>query len=342
MTSMKAASSICLATHNGGKYLRPQLQSLCEQTALAAEVVVVDDTSTDDTMDELESFRERAPFEVRIIRNRTRLGAVATFERAVETAGGDLIFLCDQDDVWHPEKLERFALAFEECPTANGVFSDSSVFTDRPTDAGRSLFDLLGFSPRDRAASAAGIDLQLLLRRNVVSGHSLAFRAPARQIVLPFSSRLYHDAWIAVLLAATGRLMVIDQPLVWHRQHETNLVGPRRVLSLATALSSLQRSQQELTRLASGYREVSERLAGMEAQPDSVGRAAALVAEKVAHLELRASLDRRRAHRLGTILRELRASGYRRYSASSTAAVTDLLSVRAGGVAAGRRATNTR
>ena len=55
MTSMKAASSICLATHNGGKYLRPQLQSLCEQTALAAEVVVVDDTSTDDTMDELRS-----------------------------------------------------------------------------------------------------------------------------------------------------------------------------------------------------------------------------------------------------------------------------------------------
>ena len=225
-------------------------------------------------------------------------------------------------------------------PDRERVFSDSSVFTDRPTDAGRSSSTFSDSPLADRAASAAGIDLQLLLRRNVVSGHSLAFRAPARQIVLPFSSRLYHDAWIVVLLAATGRLMVIDQPLVWHRQHETNLVGPRRVLSLATALSSLQRSQQELTRLASGYREVSERLAGMEAQPDSVGRAAALVAEKVAHLELRASLDRRRliasarscaspSQRLSPVLSLVNSRGERIPSACA-----------AGGlVAAGRRAT---
>jgi hypothetical protein len=338
-----SGSSVCVATYNGGRFLGRQLQSLCEQTQAAAEVVVVDDASTDNTIDEIESFRERAPFEVRLVRNRTRLGAVASFQRAVALAEGDLIFLCDQDDVWHPEKLERFAGKFQDWPTADGVFSDSTVFTDQPTDAGRSLFDLLGFPPDDRAASAAGIDVQLLLRRNVVSGHSLAFRASARHILLPFSSRLYHDAWIALLLAASGRLVVIDRPLVWHRQHEANLVGPRRVVSLATARSSMQKSQQELSRLASGYGEVSKRLATMETEVDpGVERALVLLREKVTHLELRASLDHRRVHRLRPVLRELRAGGYRRYSASPTAAFTDLFSVRADSAAAGRHAANRR
>jgi hypothetical protein len=171
----------------------------------------------------------------------------------------------------------------------------------------------------------------------------LAFRASSRHILLPFSSRLYHDAWIALLLAASGRLVVIDRPLVWHRQHEANLVGPRRVVSLATARSSMQKSQQELSRLASGYGEVSKRLATMETEVDpGVERALVLLREKVTHLELRASLDHRRVHRLRPVLRELRAGGYRRYSASPTAAFTDLFSVRADSAAAGRHAANRR
>ncbi|TMK39818.1 MAG: glycosyltransferase [Actinobacteria bacterium] len=119
--------SIALATFNGIRFLREQLQSLSGQTWLPCELVVADDGSSDGTQAELERFVKVAPFPVRVLPAQSRQGSTRAFERAIYTCGGDVIALCDQDDRWHLEKLQRFANALEAEPAAGWVFSDGHV-----------------------------------------------------------------------------------------------------------------------------------------------------------------------------------------------------------------------
>ena len=108
MTAITAPTpriSIAMATYNGSKYLREQLDSLAAQTLPPCELVVTDDGSTDDTLGILDRFRRRAPFPVHLHRNEQRLGYRDNFLKAAQLCSGELIAFCDQDDVWMPDKL---------------------------------------------------------------------------------------------------------------------------------------------------------------------------------------------------------------------------------------------
>ena len=105
--------SIAMAAYNGADYLSEQLSSFLLQTRLPDELVVCDDASSDSTVSIIEEFALRAPFEVRLIKNKQNLGYIRNFEKALSLCQGDLIFLSDQDDVWFPEKvcyIEKFFL----------------------------------------------------------------------------------------------------------------------------------------------------------------------------------------------------------------------------------------
>ena len=86
--------------------MREQLESIAAQTLLPVELVVCDDGSTDDTMALVRDFARWAPFAVRLYGNENRLGVIANYSRTVSLCRGDYIALCDQDDLWRPEKLE--------------------------------------------------------------------------------------------------------------------------------------------------------------------------------------------------------------------------------------------
>ena len=98
--------SVAMCTYNGARFVAEQLESVAAQTRPPSELVVCDDRSTDGTARLVEQFAARAPFPVRLFVNERNLGSTANFGRAVTLAEGDLVALCDQDDVWRPEKLE--------------------------------------------------------------------------------------------------------------------------------------------------------------------------------------------------------------------------------------------
>ena len=98
--------SIALATYNGAKYLKQQLDSFQAQTCLPDELVVCDDCSKDNTVEILEEFKETASFIVIIIQNESNLGYTGNFEKAISLCSGNLIFISDQDDVWFNNKIE--------------------------------------------------------------------------------------------------------------------------------------------------------------------------------------------------------------------------------------------
>jgi len=97
--------SIALATYNGERYIGEQLDSILRQTRLPDELVVFDDASVDATQAIVLDFARHAPFPVRFQVNSVRLGSTRNFEMAIRACGGDIIFLCDQDDVWYPDKI---------------------------------------------------------------------------------------------------------------------------------------------------------------------------------------------------------------------------------------------
>lgn len=131
--------SIAMATYNGQQYVRQQLQSILHQTKLPDELVVVDDCSSDHTVQLIQHFAALAPFKVILIKNIKNLGHELTFGKALSACTGDLVFLCDQDDFWFPEKIQRMSEVFAKKPHIKLLVCDAHVTDEHLSPSGLSV-----------------------------------------------------------------------------------------------------------------------------------------------------------------------------------------------------------
>lgn len=107
MNIKNANIAVVIATYNGEKFIREQLDSVLAQTLMPTEIIIQDDNSRDATWTILEEYQQRYPTLIRIYKNESSLGAHANFRKAFKYVTADYIAPCDQDDIWMPEKLER-------------------------------------------------------------------------------------------------------------------------------------------------------------------------------------------------------------------------------------------
>jgi len=133
-----------MATFNGEQHLSQQLESIAAQTRLPDELVIFDDASEDDTLEIADAFAKKSPFPVRIHVNSQQVGARENFTRALLSCVGDLVFICDQDDVWLPNKIERTCQLFAESPEAVGVSVDARICDAELHDSGVTVFATAG------------------------------------------------------------------------------------------------------------------------------------------------------------------------------------------------------
>lgn len=217
--------SVALCTFNGRRYLSEQLRSLADQTRRPDELVVCDDHSADGTPDLLAAFAATAPFPVHVHRNATTLGTTANFERAISLCTCDVIFLCDQDDVWAAEKVARFEAEFAAHPEASLVASDLDVIDATGAAVGRRVWESLPFTRRQQAVVREGQGPRLWLRYNTLTGAALAFRADLRDVLLPIPPCWHHDAWIAFIAGALSSVRLIPDPLTHYRIHGGQQIG---------------------------------------------------------------------------------------------------------------------
>jgi glycosyltransferase involved in cell wall biosynthesis len=312
--------SVALCTYNGAAYLPAQLDSLARQDRLPDELVVCDDGSTDGTTTILESFAAAAPFEVRWVVNNRTLGVAANFEQAIQLCRGDVIATCDQDDVWRPGKLARLVRAMRDAPDAGLAFSDAAVVgrDGRPTEY--TLWDAIRFRPVEQRQFAAGEGLQCLLRRDRVTGATMAFRAAYRELICPIPPGWLHDAWIALLIAAVARCVLVAEPLIAYRQHPAQQIGGTRRTLLDRFRTARAMTADTFRATAAKYAAARDRLGGHPGVSPVVLRA---LAAKVRHAESRAAM-RATAWRLPRVLGELRRGHYARFSQGWQAAAQDL------------------
>ncbi len=132
--------SVAMCTYNGARYLREQLQSIAAQAEAPHELIVVDDGSNDESINIVATFADSVPFPVDVHVNAANLGSTKSFERVISLCSGDVIALCDQDDVWRPIKLARFAAEFARAPEVGLVFSDAEVVEQDLSPSGYSLW----------------------------------------------------------------------------------------------------------------------------------------------------------------------------------------------------------
>jgi hypothetical protein len=214
-----------MCTFNGERFLRQQLESIASQERAPDELVVCDDGSSDASLEILQEFASRARFPVRIVRNEKNLGSTKNFEKVISLCDGDLIALCDQDDVWGPQKLACLSQVLSAGETAGGVFSDAALIDADGSPIGKRLWEIHGFTFAKGGDFDRMIAIRLLLKHDVVTGATLMFRASMRNLLTPIPGCLIHDGWITWIIALHSRLTCVNEPLLQYRVHAAQQLG---------------------------------------------------------------------------------------------------------------------
>lgn len=343
---MPSTVSVALCTYNGEKYIAEQLRSVLAQTLLPDELVLSDDGSSDRTLALVAGVFEALPpghpalgMTRTVIVNETPLGVVRNFQQALAACTGELIALCDQDDVWH---RDRVAIAVEHFAASTSrmlVHSDARLVDDLGLPLGHTLFDALGLSARERDEAAGGDELAVLLRRNLVTGATAMIRREVFEAAAPFpdASLWVHDEWLAMIATSIGEGELLDRVLVDYRQHGANQIGVRRLGlrgKIGRILEPRDGRNEYLARRAAALVEHLEAL-GPVVRPDALER----TREKLDHLRVRATFSRHRLARVIPVLREALTGRYAHYSRGVGDILRDLLQPAGSSSGAERRAT---
>lgn len=208
--------SVCIATYNGERFIRRQIETILPQLSAGDEIIVSDDGSSDATVEIVNSFQ--SPL-IRVVYNQGRHGYTANYEHVLGYAKGDFIFLADQDDEWHPDKVKR---CLEELKSCDFVISDASIIDAEGQETGESFFVL-----RDSKRSFWGSVLKFGFL-----GCCLAFRREVLEKALPFPKQhvlCSHDNWITLVAMAYYRYRIVDEKWVRYRRHGKNVSNIDRI-----------------------------------------------------------------------------------------------------------------
>lgn len=205
--------SIVVATYNGAQYLDVQMQSLVQQTYTNLEIIVVDDGSTDATRDILEQYSNSHSF-IRLHYNPVNLGYVKNFEKGCSLAQGSFIALCDQDDYWHPEKVEKLYHAIGNHSMA---FCNSTLCDENLQSIGVTIADRVNSRPYYNCLEQA-----VFCR---IYGHAALITRELAQRAIPFLTMIPHDWWLCYMATLVNGITYLPESLVKYRQHSANLLG---------------------------------------------------------------------------------------------------------------------
>lgn len=206
--------SVALTTCNGTRYLEPQILSILPQLGPDDELVISDDGSTDGTVNMIMALAG-SDHRIRWFEG-PRRGLIQNFTNALRYCQGDIIFLCDQDDVWLEDKVSRVLAVFARSPKILLV-QHNARFADKNLKPGEKTV----FQWRK---AHRGILANIL--KNRYQGCAIAIRRSLLRIALPFPSDIpMHDQWLGLLAELFGKVVFQDEILMLYRRHDDNMSG---------------------------------------------------------------------------------------------------------------------
>ena len=216
--------SVVIATYNGEKYIDEQLKSIINQSRKPDEIIICDDASNDNTLNICESVLKDSDIGFTIIKNQINNGILKNFNKLMDIATGDIIFLCDQDDLWYNNKIERFLATFNEFPNKKVVFSNADIVDSELKSLGKTLWDVLAFEYDSNNLHF----VKDMLSRNIFTGMCMAIKKDWYNQIPVFSNYMLHDEFIGWCAAFDDVAIPLNECLVAYRQHNNNVVGSGR------------------------------------------------------------------------------------------------------------------
>lgn len=209
--------SVALAAYKGEDFIEEQLSSILTQLKPHDEVIVSDDFPQGKTKEIVMKFAENDT-RIKYIEGPGK-GLIMNFENAIKHCTGDFIFLADQDDVWLPDKVE--AVTEKLASGADLVLHNAMVTDGKLTVRDTSFFNSHG--------TKTGYFNNLI--KNSYMGCCMAFRKELCEKILPFPENLpMHDQWIGLVAEKTGKVSLIEKPLILYRRHGSNMTGGKTSL----------------------------------------------------------------------------------------------------------------
>lgn len=323
---MSLSISVALCTHNGSRFVAEQVRSILSQSRLPREIVLSDDASSDDTVEivrnEIAAFNQGRPETITLIvrENTPALGVTKNFEQAIRLCTSDLVALADQDDVWVPEKLARMASEFDARPDLTLLHANLKLVDAQLNSLGADMFTVYRVSNWEFESIHDGRAIDVLVRRNLVTGASSMFRRALLDVAQPLPKAWIHDEWLGIVASVSGRVDVLDEPLVLYRQHGGNQIGAARMnLRHYIGRMIFSRTDRNARLLA--------RATQMAEHPVFATRPAMreIAIDKLAHETARWNFPASRLRRLGPVLRERRTGRYQRFGLGIQDIARDLI-----------------
>lgn len=207
-TACQKKVSVVMTSYNGARFISEQIQSILPQLGESDELIISDDCSTDDTVALIRSFNDSR---IRLFQNSVNVGLGRNIAQCMNRANGELIFFCDQDDIWEPDKVEkcRSALMSHDLVIHNGIFMDK-----RGQQQNRTIFQY----------RYPVLNYWKNLIRNSCVGACMALRRDLLKMLLPIPEDIPMHDWYIFLCALRmkKRIKVVGDKLILYRRHGGN------------------------------------------------------------------------------------------------------------------------
>lgn len=228
---------ILLATYNGEKYLKQQLDSILNQTYSKFRLLISDDCSTDSTKQILEEYKQKDS-RISVFYQEKNLGYIKNFEFLLKKVENPVYALSDQDDVWDKEKLEKYIEKMQQ-DNSDMVFGDLEIVDENLNVINKSFNNYMKLTKK--ITKAKGYKKMYL--HNCVTGCTIVAKNKFMDKILPLpneTKHLLHDHWISLIIAIYGKVSYIDAPYIKYRQHGENQIGTEKTSAKMKKLDEIR------------------------------------------------------------------------------------------------------
>ena len=232
--------AILLATYNGEKYIREQLDSIFAQTYKDWIIYIHDDGSKDKTMDIINEYVKKYPEQVVIVDGPSTGGARNNFFYLMSKVDSEYYMCCDQDDVWLPEKIEKTFKLMNEIENDRDI--PCLTYTDLTVVDG-DLNVIAKQMSRYQNLECRNTSLSKMLMQNVVTGCTMMMNKVLRDLSIRYTNVdniIMHDWWVAIIAEQFGKTAYLDEPMILYRQHGNNSVGALDSKSMSYIINKIK------------------------------------------------------------------------------------------------------
>lgn len=200
--------SVCMATYNGEKYIKAQIESILKQLGKNDELIISDDGSKDGTLSIIKAFND---VRIKLLFNKSKHGFVGNFENALRNARGEIIFLSDQDDVWYKDKIKKICLYLQDYDM---IVHNANIVDGNGIYKGYTYFSL----------THHGTGFMSNLWKTRFLGCCMAFSRNVLDYCLPIPQNIVaHDYWLGMFSMTHFKVGFIPEVLMAYRRHGGNV-----------------------------------------------------------------------------------------------------------------------